>query len=234
MALLCGIIIIIAIFILSLPCWLPRVLIKLRTLIFVWANGKRGVHMPSTKFTADDYKQAYAHPAASGRSEGAPLSDLFWYWLSPGAEIHQEHLENGPRYKALSSFTFSLLARLPKNDLLRKLDIELPRFPLLIRGKSWQVKRLYKTLMNVWADFFYQLVFQEKCPSVARALIVEHAYDVISSLRCRSLRHMKRRYALSKFLEKKLTNLETKLEFPEGFSTLEKVYFYKVCFLILL
>lgn len=49
-------------------------------------------------------------PAAGGRSRGAALSDLFWYWLSPGAHVHQEHLEAGERYEEVARATRRFLA----------------------------------------------------------------------------------------------------------------------------
>lgn len=52
----------------------------------------------------------YRSPAASGRSRGAALSDLFWYWLAPGPHAHQEHLEPGERYQEVARATRRILA----------------------------------------------------------------------------------------------------------------------------
>ena len=65
--------------------------------------------MPGDLVDASQFLEVYSHPAAAGRSRGAALSDLFWYWLSPGAEVHQEHLERGPRYDEVARCTRRIL-----------------------------------------------------------------------------------------------------------------------------
>jgi len=79
----------------SLPHWLPSALLALRERIFTMSNGSAGLAIPGELVDASRFKQVYSHPAACGRSRGAALSDLFWYWLSPGPEFHQEHIELG-------------------------------------------------------------------------------------------------------------------------------------------
>jgi hypothetical protein len=82
----------------SLPYWLPDAVVALRMRIFTLVNGDEGIAIPGRTVDAAHFHVVYAHPAANGRSRGAALSDLFWYWLSPGPELHQEHLEPGRRY----------------------------------------------------------------------------------------------------------------------------------------
>src|SRR5215475_15270016 len=94
----------------SLPYWLPRTILRLRMRIFTRINGEEGIAVPGALVGATQFKQVYSHKAANGRSKGAALSDLFWYWLSPGPEIHQEHLEPGERYDAVARTTRRLLA----------------------------------------------------------------------------------------------------------------------------
>jgi hypothetical protein len=77
----------------SLPFWLPKGIVALRMRVFAHINGDEGIPIPGDLVDAAHFMEVYSHPAADGRSQGAGLSDLFWYWLSPGAEIHQEHLE---------------------------------------------------------------------------------------------------------------------------------------------
>src|SRR5262250_2490998 len=97
----------------SLPYWLPAAVVRLRMRIFTGINGKEGIPVPGELVDASRFKQLYSSPAANGRSQGATLSDLFWYWLSPGPEIHQEHIEPGPRYDEVARTTRRILA-LPK------------------------------------------------------------------------------------------------------------------------
>src|SRR5207302_6071392 len=97
----------------------------------------------------DDYLRAYADPAANGRSRGAALSDLFWYWLAPGPQVHQEHLEAGPRYDEVARTTRRILVK-PKTEseeltarvANRVLDeIDAPRATLV---------RLRDAMMPIW------------------------------------------------------------------------------------
>jgi hypothetical protein len=55
-------------------------------------------------------------------------------------------------------------------------------------------------MMPVWAEFYYELVFGRRCPADARELIVANADDVASALKCTSLRHMRRRDGLTRYL----------------------------------
>src|SRR6516164_1760515 len=73
-------------------------------------NGEEGIPIPGELVDATHFKQVYSHPAANGRSRGAALSDLFWYWLSPGPEMHQEHLEPGKKYEEVARTTGRMLA----------------------------------------------------------------------------------------------------------------------------
>ena len=95
----------------SLPYWLPDAVVALRMRIFTLMNGDEAVAIPGRVVDAAHFEEVYAHPAANGRSRGAALSDLFWYWLSPGPELHQEHLEPGRRYDEVALTTRRLLAR---------------------------------------------------------------------------------------------------------------------------
>src|SRR5262245_46515363 len=97
-------------FVASLPYWVPAAVIALRMRIFTRVNGEEGVAIPGKVADASLFKQLYSHPAADGRSRGAALSDLFWYWLSPGPEMHQEHLEPGEKYEEIARTTRRILA----------------------------------------------------------------------------------------------------------------------------
>ena len=91
--------------------WLPGRVVALRMRIFALVNGQDAVTIPGPQVGAADFRRVYADPAANGRSNGAALSDLFWYWLSPGPHVHQEHLEAGPRYDEVAKCTRHILAR---------------------------------------------------------------------------------------------------------------------------
>ncbi|GCE01255.1 cytochrome P450 [Embleya hyalina] len=93
-----------------LPYWLPGIVVALRVRIFARVGGVDGVRAPGPEVPAEEFKRVYGHPAADGRSRGAALSDLFWYWLAPGPEVHQEHLEPGPRYDDVARTTRRILA----------------------------------------------------------------------------------------------------------------------------
>src|SRR5262252_621618 len=97
-------------FVASLPYWVPAAVIALRMRIFTRVNGEEGLAIPGPVVDASLFKQVYSHPAADGRSRGAALSDLFWYWLSPGPEMHQEHLEPGEKYEEIARTTRRILA----------------------------------------------------------------------------------------------------------------------------
>src|SRR5204863_9409310 len=117
-----------------------------------------------------------------GRSRGAGLSDLFWYWLAPGPQMHQEHLEPGERYRMVARTTRQVLA-LPhaRSDELataatrRCLDA-------LPRGRTVPV-RLRVLMMPIWAEVYFELVFGEPCPPAVRELIVANADDVVTALK---------------------------------------------------
>ncbi|MFD1045375.1 hypothetical protein ACFQ1S_07125 [Kibdelosporangium lantanae] len=69
-------------FVVSLPFWLPALVVGLRVRIFAMVNGAEGVDVEIGEF-----RSLYENPAADGRSKGAALSDLFWYWLAPGPQV---------------------------------------------------------------------------------------------------------------------------------------------------
>ena len=116
------------------------------------------------------------------------MSDLFWYWLAPGPQMHQEHLEPGDRYQTVARTTRKVLAvpharsdELATEATRRILD-PLPR-------DRTSFTRLRDLMMPVWAEVYYELVFGEACPPDARALIVANADDVVNGLKCTGLRH---------------------------------------------
>ena len=124
------------------------------------------------------------------------MSDLFWYWLSPGAEVHQEHLERGPRYDEVARCTRRILS-MPSVDAER-LAVACVRD--VVPDRTGLV-RLRDLAMPVWAEFYHRLVFGHPSTGDVRQLIVDNADDVITALKCCGLRHMDRRLRLTAHLE---------------------------------
>lgn len=219
----------------SLPYWLPKSVIALRVYIFARVNGEEGITVPGEQVPAGEFKQVYRHPAANGRSHGAALSDLFWYWLSPGPEVHQEHLEPGPRYDEVARTTRQILAGLSAEQwtelvsrctqrVLHELDEH--------RGGGARVRKvmLRDLMMPVWAEVYYEVVFREPCPRQVRDLIVGNADDVVNALKCTSLRHMDRRARLTTYLRERLTTDPPPVRLPSLLSREEQVYYLQGTF----
>ena len=180
----------------SLPFWLPRVVVALRMRVFAWVNGSEGIAIPGELVDTSRFLELYSNPAAKGRSHGAVLSDLFWYWLSPGPEVHQEHLEPGPRYDEVARCTRRILtmpSRAADQAAVESLRAALPPTTGLVR--------LRDLMMPVWAEFYHRVVFDKPPTDEVRALIVGNARDVITALKCCGLRHMDRRLRLTRHLE---------------------------------
>lgn len=208
----------------SFPYWLPAMVLRLRSRIFTAINGEEGIAIPGKLVDASRLKQVYSHPAASGRSRGAALSDLFWYWLAPGPEVHQEHLEAGERYEEAARTTRRILGISRKAAeeraaectvrLLDRMDINKPK-----------LVRIRDLMMPVWAEFYYELIFGERCPLAARELIVGNANDVVTALKCCSLRHMEKRHRLTRFLLEKIRAGKVPHALPTQFSVEEQAFY---------
>jgi hypothetical protein len=186
----------------SLPYWLPRSVVALRVWVFARVNGTEGVAIPGDLVDDSRFLEIYSHPAASGRSRGAALSDLFWYWLSPGPEVHQEHLEPGPRYDAVARCTRRILTM--PSAVADQLATESLRAALPPRTG---LVRLRDLVMPVWAEFYHRVVFGRPATDEVRGLIVDNADDVVTALKCCGLRHMDRRLRLTDHLERVLDDV---------------------------
>ncbi|MGW4063348.1 cytochrome P450 [Amycolatopsis sp. NPDC004747] len=204
--------------------WLPERVVALRMRIFALVNGQDVVTVPGPQVGAADFKRVYADPAANGRSRGAALSDLFWYWLSPGPEVHQEHLEAGPRYDEVAKCTRHILVKSKKDseELARRVAGH------VLDGVRPGLVRLRDEMMPIWAELYYELVFDEPCPPEARDLIVAHADDVASALKCVRPRNMRRRARLTKYLRQRLADVPHPL--PESLTPEEQAYYLQGTF----
>ncbi|HZC28013.1 MAG TPA: cytochrome P450 [Actinopolymorphaceae bacterium] len=214
---------------------LPRAVVALRMRIFAVVNGDEGIRVPGPLVGPERFRAVYSHPAANGRSRGAGLSDLFWYWLAPGPQVHQEHLEAGQRYDAVARTTRRFLAR-PKGELTelterctRRILDELDR-ERSMREPGGRLIRLRDLMMPIWAEIYYELVFAEPCPAQARALVVGNATDVITALKCCGLRHMERRERLTDHLRTRLTTGGLAHPLPAELSAQEQVWYVQGTF----
>ena len=214
----------------SLPYWLPGAVVALRVRIFALINGDEGIQVPGARFGVEEFRRLYADPAADGRSRGAALSDLFWYWLAPGPEVHQEHLEPGPRYDEVARTTRRMLTRLRKDEwealvarcVGEALD-ELGAHPG--RRARTRPARLRDLMMPIWAAVYFELVFGEPCPAHVRGLIAANADDVVSALKCTRLRHMGRRDRLTRYLLDRIRAGRVPEGLPEALSEQERAYY---------
>ncbi|WP_113703510.1 cytochrome P450 [Nonomuraea lactucae] len=207
----------------SLPWWLPGRVVALRVRLFARINGNEGIPVPGDLVGVERFEELYSHPAAGGRSAGAALSDLFWYWLSPGPELHQEHIEAGGLYDAVARATRGFLAvpRAEAEELTR-------RCAARTLSAAHGPVRLRDLMMPLWAEFAYELVFGERCPREARDLIVGNADDVVTALKCCGLRHMDRRDRLTRYLVGRLP--EARRPLPEGLSAREQALYLQGAF----
>ncbi|MEU7786156.1 cytochrome P450 [Amycolatopsis sp. NPDC049159] len=208
----------------SAPAWLPDRVVALRNKIFSLVNGQEAVTIPGERVGVGDFRRVYADPAANGRSRGAALSDLFWYWLAPGPEVHQEHLEPGPRYDEVAKCTRHILIRSKKDseDLARRVAAH------VLDGAGPGLVRLRDEMMPIWAELYYELVFEEPCPPEARDLIVAHADDVVSALKCVRPRNMRRRARLTRYLRRRLADVPHPL--PPSLTPEEQAYYLQGTF----
>lgn len=206
---------------------LPEAVVALRERIFAAVNGSGEITLPRPGGGPEEFERLYASPHADGRSRGAALSDLFWYWLAPGPQVHQEHLEPGPRYDEVARCTRRILsAPTARIEALAAACTEavLAGLPA---GPVTRV-RLRDLFMPVWAAFFHELVFEEPCPPEARDLITANADDVVSSLKCTSLRHMRRRRRLTAYLLRRLDDVPHEL--PAALSRQERAWYLQGAF----
>jgi Cytochrome P450 len=96
--------------------------------------------------------------------------------------------------------------------------------------RSATVVRLRDLMMPIWADVYYEVVFGKPCTPAARELIVDNASDVVTALKCCSLRHLGRRHRLTRFLIEKVRGGEGPHALPACLSTEEKALYLQDVF----
>ena len=190
----------------SLPYWLPRLVVAFRVWLFARIGGPEGIPVPGDLVDASQFVGVYSHPAASGRGRGTALSNLFWYWLSPGAEMHPEYLEPGPQVDEVARCTRGILA--VPGESAERLAADCVRAALPDRTG---LVRLRDLVMPIWAEFYHRLLFDRPGTDDARRLIVDNAGDVITALECCGLRHMDRRLRLTAHLVRVLDRVPYQL-----------------------
>ncbi|WP_306216206.1 cytochrome P450 [Actinoplanes sp. RD1] len=206
-----------------------KAVVALREWIFERVNGTEGIPVPGPLVGAEDFERVYSDPAADGRSRGAGLSDLFWYWLAPGPQMHQEHLEPGERYTTVARTTRQVLAvpharsdELATAATRRALDA--------LPADRISHVRLRDLMMPVWAEVSYELVFGGPCPPAVRDLIVANANDVVTALKGMSLRHMSRRDRLTRYLLDRIDAGTCPVVLPPPFTALETAWYLQGAF----
>ncbi|GAA2507681.1 cytochrome P450 [Winogradskya humida] len=203
--------------------------IRLREWIFEKVNGHEGIPVPGPLVGVEHFERVYSDPAADGRSRGAGLSDLFWYWLAPGPQMHQEHLEPGERYKTVARTTRQVLA-IPHERSDELATAAARRILSALPSDRISLVRLRDLMMPIWAEVYYELVFQEPCPRAVRDLIVANASDVVTALKGLSLRHMSRRDKLTQYLLGRLSDGTCPVTLPSSFTDLETAWYLQGAF----
>ncbi|MDQ7911422.1 cytochrome P450 [Phytohabitans sp. ZYX-F-186] len=209
--------------------FLPALLVRLREWVFRRVNGEEGVPVPGPQVGAEQFERVYAHAAADGRSRGAGISDLFWYWLAPGPQMHQEHLEPGERYDTVARTTRRVLA-VPHRRSYELAEAATRRALDRLPTDRYSLVRLRDLMMPVWSEVYYELVFGEECPPDARDMIVANADDVVTALKCCSLRHMDRRDRLTRYLLGRIEAGTAPVTLPPPFTAQETAWYLQGAF----
>jgi cytochrome P450 len=213
----------------GLPRYLPAVVVRLREWIFARVNGAEGIPVPGPLIGAQHFERVYADPAADGRSRGAGLSDLFWYWLAPGPQMHQEHLEPGERYRTVARITRRVLA-VPHQRSDELATLATRRVLDQLPSSRTSHVRLRNLMMPIWAEVYYEMVFGEPCPRPARDLIVANAEDVVTALKGTGLRHLERRDRLTRYLLARLEAGTCPTVLPVPFTAQETAWYLQGAF----
>ena len=206
-----------------LPClwWLPSCIVTLRNALFSLINGEEGLSVPRAGLDAAATRRLYEHPGARLRSKhrgGLGLSDLFWYLLQPGADIHQEHTESGTAlHTAVSSATRLLLgiapaelAALAHEAVAWRLRTADGAGVLAARGREGSADvravRLRRFVFPLVARFWWSVVFGEirAADEAAIAAVAASGTDVIDALKALKLRDMALRDGATALLQREM------------------------------
>ena len=202
----------------SLPYWLPSRVVRLRERLFVLINGEGGaVEVPSPHLGAAATRSLYSSPHAKLRSNHGNklgLSDLFWYLLMPGADLHQEHTESGSGlHTQVSAATAALLA-IPTAELEAvAASAVAQRFAdwdgdAIAGHHQWQIVRLREWLFPLVTTFWFEVCFgrggDSKYDQRCISTLCASGSDVIDALKALKLRDMAVRHAATATVEELL------------------------------
>jgi len=84
--------------------------------------------------------------------------------------------------------------------------------------------------MPIWAEVYFEAVFDEPCPPEVRALIVANADDVVSALKGTRLRHMRRRDRLTRYLRERIDAGTVPVALPDAFTPQEQAWYLQGTF----
>ena len=155
--------------------------------------------------------------------------DLFWYWLAPGPQMHQEHLE--PLASVTARWPGSpgrfWRCRTPNRNgwprgAARRVLAELPADRII-------AVRLRDLMMPVWARSTSNWSSASPVRS-RRDLIVGNADDVVTSLKATGLRHMDIRDRLTRYLLGRLARRHLPVELPPKFTPHETAWYLQGAF----
>jgi hypothetical protein len=182
----------------------PEYIVRLRMFLFTRVNGEDGIQFPNEKLGVEGqaFKRLYSHKSARLRSRqhGVGLSDLFWYFLSPGAHIHQEHVETAdPRYALVSGLTRKLCA-MPEAKLAALGTKYAEQLLSEENVGAWSLTRLRLFWFPAFSRLFFEVVFEEECPADVVEMLVDSGNDVISALKCTKERDMAMRGRLTSYI----------------------------------
>eukprot|EP01060_Flectonema_neradi_P036477 TRINITY_DN7018_c0_g1_i3.p1 TRINITY_DN7018_c0_g1~~TRINITY_DN7018_c0_g1_i3.p1 ORF type:complete len:505 (+),score=101.24 TRINITY_DN7018_c0_g1_i3:54-1568(+) len=211
--------------ILASPKWLPGRVVRMRMMLLTrinnGSNGSgEGFEVPSKEIDSTEFKYLYKQRSAHGRSEGAALSDLFWYFLSPGPEVHQEQVENGEKYEAINAISKQLLALSQERTEELILKYGEQYLNKTVKGATFVHLRDY--YMPLFAKFFHEVVFGDEGDDEAIEDIVAFATNVIETLKWVSLRDMPRRLKVTEYARKRIMAGDLQANIPDGL-TLDEV-----------
>lgn len=201
----------------SFPHWFTAVVIAIRMRVFTRLNADHGVEFPNADVKGRDMLRLYSNENVRGRSFGAELSDLFWYFLSPGPELHQEQVENGLLYDVLSDATSKLLSSPASvlEEIATKHAEALFRKHLPTRD-SFATCRLRDFYFPLMTTIMYELIFGEEITEKELKLLQATGENVVNAIKFSSFRNMKLRNKTTDFLIAKLSNPASTLAVGDG------------------
>eukprot|EP01062_Namystynia_karyoxenos_P032560 TRINITY_DN24022_c0_g1_i1.p1 TRINITY_DN24022_c0_g1~~TRINITY_DN24022_c0_g1_i1.p1 ORF type:complete len:536 (+),score=202.91 TRINITY_DN24022_c0_g1_i1:93-1610(+) len=187
----------------SAPSWLPGRVVALRMHLLTSINdgsggSGEGVQVPNAEVDCEGFRMLYRSKAAGGRSVGAGLSDLFWYFLSPGPEVHPEQLENGPKYNEVALVLKRALGAPREEAQAALLKLAEQMVDSLSGGVS--VVRLRDLFMPLFARFYHDMLFREEASDEIVEKIVRYAHNVIQALKWCELRDMPARLEVTDYV----------------------------------